>query len=86
MELCKCIIYPNNATDNLAVGGTTAASPFYVAALTGNTKVGNLVVSGGNVQLVGVNCTTYHKRRSFETTDASGNVVCGNDDGGGAVE
>ena len=75
------VVYPNTTTDNLAVGGTTSSSPFYVAAATGDTKVGDLTVTGGNIQMTGVDCTGY-TNGGVLTTDASGNVICGNDDGG----
>jgi excisionase family DNA binding protein len=38
-------VYPNGLTDNLVVGGITSAAPFYVAATTGDTKVGDLTVT-----------------------------------------
>jgi DNA-binding transcriptional MerR regulator len=40
------VVYPNSTSDNLAIGGTTSSAPFYVAATTGNTKVGDLTVAG----------------------------------------
>jgi len=92
------ITYLTSTTDDLAIGGTSSAAPFYFDAsagaltITGSVTVPTLSSSGnleldstaGSLVFTGFNCSTYNNAGKL-TVDASGIVMCADDETGGAA-
>ncbi|MCW1908302.1 MAG: hypothetical protein KIH63_003080 [Candidatus Saccharibacteria bacterium] len=80
-----------DASGNLVnIGNLTAAASITIAStgagsdVTLNAVDDIILTAGGSITLTGFNCSS-NANGGVLTTDASGNVICGDDDGGGSA-
>ncbi len=67
-------------TGALGIGTNANAKTITIGNSTGATNLVLTKGSSGNITLTGFNCTTFTNGGAL-TTDASGNIICSNDDG-----